>query len=268
MSIKLNYREKVILVVLLVLTIIIGGIMIFVRPKFEENNVKAQELEAKQQEQTTIQEKIDTLRTLQINILKAIGDIDAYQEIFYTEGKHYEMEQLLHGMADEAGLDITRVEFATTFEQIQDYLFTPTVGLLMYEMKVNADLYNTLPPELYNYMNGVQAVSNGTVAVGVTNYDVELDGVRTWPQLEGFLDTAADSKKSIYVTTVTTTDGAPEGTAKLNIKIYHIVPMDTEAVKKAEEEIAKAEELDWASIVADAEKPAETTPAETTAAAQ
>jgi hypothetical protein len=262
MTIKLNYREKVILIVLVVAVIIIGGIMIFARPKFEENNVKSQELETKREERDTIQAKIETLPTLQRNILAAIGDIDAYQQLFYTEGTHYEMEQLFHGMADEANLDIKNISFSTTFEQIQDYLFTPSVGLLMYEMKVNADLYYTLPPELYNFMNGVQAVSAGSVGVGVTNYDVSFQNVRSFEQIFTFLDTAASSEKSVYITTFgRDTDTPEEGEVSMNVKIYHIVPMDTEAVRAAEKAIADAEGLDWAAITAPAPAPAETTAA-------
>ncbi|MDR0992149.1 MAG: hypothetical protein LBL87_04530 [Ruminococcus sp.] len=244
MSIKLSYRDKVILIVLIVLVIIVGGIILFVRPQFEKTNAERAALEAKQTEQKTIQEKIDTLSVLQAGILVRIKDIDAYQEIFYTEGKNYEMDQLFASLAEEAGVDIASLTFETSSEDLVDYLFNPSVGLLMYDTKVNADLYNALPIELYNYMNGVEAVSMGTVPIGVTTYNVSFEQLRTWDQLSQFLDLAAESNKSVYVTSVVRNGDNPgEDGASINVKIYHIVPMDTEAVKKAEEDIAKAEGL-------------------------
>jgi hypothetical protein len=244
MSLKLSYRDKVILVVVIVLVIIVGGIILFVRPKFEETNAQRVALEAKQNEQKTIQTKIDTLTELQKNILVRIKDIDAYQEIFYAEGKNYEMDQLFLSLSDEAGLEIGTLNFETASEDLVNYYYTPEVGLLMYDTKVNADLYNALPIELYNYMNGVKPEPMGTVPIGVTQYNVSFDRLNTWNQLSQFLDLVADSNKSVYVTTVSRNGDTPgEGGADIDVKIYHIVPMDTEAVKKAEEDIAKAEGL-------------------------
>jgi hypothetical protein len=248
--------------VLIVLVIIIAGIVVFVRPKFELSNVQKAALDNKTTEQATIQEKIETLDDLQRQILTSITDIDAYQRIFYTEGRHYEMEQLFHSLVDESRLDILELTFATSAEQIADYLFTPSVGLLMYDMKVNADLYNALPPELYNYMNGIQAVSNGTVAVGVTTFNVTFDNLNTWQQLYGFLDASANSNKSIYITTIESNSDSPGGTAEITVKIYHIVPMDTLAVWNAEKEIAEAQEPNmWAEISAGMTEPTPINPA-------
>jgi cell division protein FtsL len=263
MSIKLSYRDKVILIVLIVLVILIAGVMVFVRPKFDQSNVKKTELDNKTTEQATIQEKIETLDDLQRQILTSINDIDAYQQIFYTEGKHYEMEQLFHSLIDESRLNISKLTFTTGAEQISDYLFTPSVGLLMYSMKVNADLYNALPPELYNYMNGIQAQSNGTVAIGVTSFSASFENLNTWNQLYEFLDNSANSNKSIYVTTIESRDATPDGgTADINVKIYHIVPMDTLAVWNAEKEIAEAQEPNnWAEISAGMTAPTPVTPA-------
>jgi cell division protein FtsL len=269
MSIKLSYRDKVILLVLIVLVILIAGIMLFVRPKFDQSNAKKTELDAKTTEQQTIQDKIDTLDDLQRQILTSISDINAYQQIFYTEGKHYEMEQLFQSLTDESRLDIATLDFTTNSEQIADYLFTPSVGLLMYNMKVNADLYNALPPELYNYMNGIQAVSIGSVAVGVTTYNVTFNNLNTWAPIEDFLNASAASNKSIYVTTYTRNDTTPDdGTLSTVVKIYHIVPMDTLAVWNAEKAIAEAQEPNkWEEISAGLTEPAPSTPpAETPAA--
>jgi uncharacterized protein YxeA len=251
MSIKLSYRDKVILIVLIVLVIIIGGVMVFVRPVFEQSNAKKEELDAKTKEQQTVQEKIDTLDDLQREILVAIGDIDTYQKLFYTEGKSYEMEQLFHSLTDQAGLDISEVTFSTEAEDIEDYLFTPSVGLVMYDMKVNADLYNALPVELYNYMNKVQAQSRGTVLIGVSNFNAKFKNLNTWNELEQFLRLVDEADKSIYVTTVeSTSDNPEEGEGEVDVKIYHIVPMDTLAVWNSEKSIAEAEKLKWEEISA------------------
>jgi uncharacterized protein YxeA len=263
MSLKLSYRDKVILIVLIVLIIIIGGIMIFVRPVFEQSNAKKEELDAKTKEQQTIQEKIDTLPELQRQVLEAIGDIDLYQQLFYTEGKSYEMEQLFHSLVDNAGLDMNEVEFSTQGEEIEDYIFTPSVGLLMYEMKVNADLYNALPEELYNFMNGVQAESNGSVVIGATSFEAKFRNLRNWQQLEQFLTIVDEADKSIYVTVVESASDAPEeGEAEISVIIYHIVPMDTLAVWNSEKAIAEAEGDKWAEISKDLTAPTPTaTPA-------
>jgi hypothetical protein len=159
------------------------------------------------------------------------------------------MDQLFNSLTEEAGIDISTLTFTTSSEELIDYLYTPTEGLLMYDTKVNADLYNALPIELYNFMNGVEAESMGIVPIGVTNYDVKFGDLRTWDQLTQFLDLVEESNKSVYVTTVARAGDNPgEEGASINVKIYHIVPMDTEAVKKAEEEIAKAEGLELPDV--------------------
>ena len=58
---KLSYRDKVIFVAAIVIIIIIAGIFLFIKPKFEEMNYAKAALQAKETEQAGVEAKINTL---------------------------------------------------------------------------------------------------------------------------------------------------------------------------------------------------------------
>ncbi len=70
---KLNYRDKVILIVLAVLLVLVGGIMLFVKPAIDECNTASDQLEAKKVELADLKAK----NKKDANLKSEIADLKA-----------------------------------------------------------------------------------------------------------------------------------------------------------------------------------------------
>ena len=75
MSMKLSYRDKVIIIVVAVLVILGVGIFCFAKPKYESLQVSKQRLAAKEDEQQQVDAKIATLDGLKKQLEDNIDSI-------------------------------------------------------------------------------------------------------------------------------------------------------------------------------------------------
>ena len=82
---KLSYRDKVIFVAAIVIIIIVAGIFVFIKPKFEEMNYAKSALQAKQSEQADVEAKINTLPDIVAALKSAAQDVGEIQEYFMPE---------------------------------------------------------------------------------------------------------------------------------------------------------------------------------------
>ena len=98
MSMKLSYRDKVIIIVVAVLVILGVGIFCFAKPKYESLQVSKQRLAAKEDEQQQVDAKIATLDGLKKQLEDNIDAIVEDQKQFLSEketGETYEISKYL-----------------------------------------------------------------------------------------------------------------------------------------------------------------------------
>jgi hypothetical protein len=243
---KLSYRDKVIAIIVTVVLLIAAGWVFFVNPQIDKYQAKQLEVEAKETEKKTVEEKISTLDDIQMSIIRSAYDIGDLQEPFYLEEYHYQLEQLFHEYCDEAGVEIDSITFSVETEEITASQFMPSYNILAYVMKMNADLYGTLPQEVLDIYNDVKLVEKPVVDIGIFKIDVTLGGLLTWEDLRPFIDEIFDLERTVMINTTSpkvvpdpqSNDERPAINAILSL--YTIVPMDRDTV--VENELTVAEE--------------------------
>ncbi|MDR0986708.1 MAG: hypothetical protein LBL98_03295 [Ruminococcus sp.] len=243
---KLSYRDKIIAIVITVLVILAIGSIFIVYPEIQKYQAKQVDVANKEAEKQTVQEKIDTLPTIQSDIIRSLGEIGNLQDPFYLEQYHYQLEQLFHSYADEAEMDIQSISFSISSEEIIAAQYQPAYNILAYTMKMNADLYGTLPEEVMNIYNDVELAAKPIVEIGVMNIDVTFADVAMWDEFETFITTVADLDRTLMINELNPSGNAEsddpeeERSSDVRLTIYTIVPMDIDAVIETETEIAKS----------------------------
>jgi hypothetical protein len=245
---KLSYRDKVIAIILtVVLLLAIGGIFL-VKPQIEKYQAKQIEVKNKEAEKVTVEEKIATLDSIQQSIIRAAYDIGDLQEPFYIEAKHYELEQLFHEYVDSADMEIQSIDFDLSSNVIVASQFKPSYNILAYTMKMNADLYGTLPEDVMNIWNKVSLVQKPTVQIGVFNIGLTVADVETWEDARPLIDEIFDLERTIMINNISPAvesnvqdeEAAITGSGlPVNITLYHIVPMDKDTVVENELDVAE-----------------------------
>jgi hypothetical protein len=243
---KLSYRDKIIAIVVTVLVILAVGAIFIVKPEIDKYNAKQIDVANKETEKTTVQAEIDTLPVIQRNIITALSDISDLQTPFFLEEKHYQLEQLFHSFADEAGMEISDISFEITAEEIVASQYMPSYNILAYQMKMNADLYGTLPEEVMNIWNNVEPAAKPVVTVGIVNITATFQDVSSWNDIRPFIDLLTEMERTIIINTLSPgeedADPLAEESSSLpvSVTLYTIVPMDTEMVIEEERKIAES----------------------------
>jgi Tfp pilus assembly protein PilO len=252
---KITYREKVIAIVFTVIAILAAGAVFLVKPQIETFQGKQIELETKQEEKKTVETKIDTLPRIQMNIIQSLQNIQELQEPFYVEAKDYELEQQFHEYCNTAEMNISRMAFELSPLDLLAYQYMPTYGILGYDMKIHADLYNLLPQEVMDVYNEVKLVPRPSTVVGAMVIDVEFENGAAWEDYVAFLDLINELERTIIVNSVSlasepdalTGEG---GSVNMIVTIFNITPMDIEAVIEHEREIAEENDtLDELNVI-------------------
>jgi Tfp pilus assembly protein PilO len=260
---KLSYRDKIIALVLTVVLILVGGAIFIVKPQIEKFNAIKLTLAAKEQEKTTVETKIATFDTIQAAILSSLNDIEANQEPFYTEQRVFEMEQLFHSYCDEAAMNINSITLSLSAKNLEADQYTPENDIIVYPLKMNADLYNTLPQEVRDIADNVAAPERAAVEVGAMDISVTFSGITYWDDMQSFIDIISGLNRTIIINSLSLGTAATEessGTVNCQLTIYNIVPMDVTAVIDNERSIAQENGTvgSFDEMVAEIINPAET----------
>lgn len=244
MSLKLSYRDKVIFIVVMVILVIVAGFFLFIKPKFEQVNMAKDTLAAKQQEKIDIDTKIGTLPDIIDNMKAAAEEIGEKQEIFLDEGHPYVNETYIRDVLSSLNLNITSMNTTyTTASSISRYTIAKQ-HYLAYDNKMNADLYNELPQEVYDLYNKVAAPVYPNTIIGVTNMSVEVDLGNNIRKIYDIMDRLAEDEKTIILNSLSTErepDDTKEATASLNLTLYSIFPLNVEEVLKETDEVKPIE---------------------------
>ncbi len=244
MNLKLSYRDKVIFIVVMVILVIVAGFFLFIKPKFEQVNVAKDTLAAKQQEKIDIDTKIETLPDIIDTMKSTAEEIGEKQEIFLDEGHPYVNETYIREILSGLNLNITSMNTTyTTASPISRYTIAKQ-HYLAYDNKMNADLYNELPQEVYDLYNGVAAPVYPNTIIGVTNMVVEADLGNNTRKIYDIMDRLADDEKTIILNSLSTErepKNADEASVSLNLTMYSIFPLNVEEVLKETDEIKPIE---------------------------
>ena len=247
MNLKLSYRDKVIFIVVMVILVLVAGFFLFIRPKYEQVNLAKDTFAAKQQEKIDIDTKIDTLPEIIQNMKDIAEEIDEKQEIFLEEAHPYVNETYIREALSSLNIEITDMNTEyTTASEINRYTVEKQ-HYLAYDNKINADLYNELPQEVYDLYNNVEAPVYPNTIIGVTNMTVTLNLGNNYNSINrvyDVMDRLAEDEKAIILNSVSAEsnpDAENGAEASLNITMYSIFPLNVEEVLKETDEIKPIE---------------------------
>lgn len=244
MNMKLSYRDKIIFIGVIVVIIIVAGIFLFIKPKFAEIDKAKYNLETKQQEKADIDEKIATLPDLIDNIKNVAKEIDEMQSIFLEEQDPYLNEIYIREALSRQNLEITSMNTAYTLAApLNRYTVSPA-NVLAYENKMNADLYNELPQEVYDEYNNVGDPIYPDVTIGVTTMELSFKSDLRLSKMYDVINRISEDEKTITLNSVVADIKEENGTDRdvtCNLTLYSVYPLNVEQVLKETAEIKPIE---------------------------
>lgn len=245
MNMKLSYRDKVIFIVAIIIIILVAGFFLLIKPKFEEIEEAQNRYEAKVAEREAVDAKIGTLPVIVANLKEAAKAVGEEQEIFFPEQDPYLNENYIREAITNERVEITSMNTTyTSASAISKYTVNPA-HILAYENKINTDLYNELPQEVYDEFNEVPAPQYPSSVIGITNMTFEYVSEDINVDYK-VIDRIAGDEKAIVLNTISSTteesdDSDEERKVTCNITIYSIFPLNVEQVLQESDEVAVVE---------------------------
>ena len=224
MSMKLSYRDKVIIIVVSVLVVLGVGIFCFAKPKYEDLQVSKERLASKEDEKAQVDAKMGTLEDLKKQLENNIKAVVEDQEQFLSEKEYGETYQIskyiMETLAPVTDLKITGVTM--------DPLASTDLPLKLY-----GDIANKLPPEVGYAYDGSYPDAPAGVMIGGTIATVAYECDDSNNVLDA-IQLIADNDKNIYLLTFSgsymedpNADAEePKFSGELTIAIYEIYPLD------------------------------------------
>lgn len=238
---KLSYRDKVIFVCVIVVIILVAGVFLFIKPKFEEMNYAKIALEAKQVERDDLQAKIDTFPQLVETLKNTAGEVEELQSYFLTEQDPYLNEQFIHEILDKNNVEVTGMETAYTIAgELREYVVVPS-NVTAFDLLVSGDIYNELPQEVYDVYNDTVVERGDSVVIGVTDVTVSYKDTYDITKVMKFVDEIAEYGKTMNIVSVAKSDESNavenETNGTLALRLYSIYPLNVEKVMEEADEI-------------------------------
>ncbi len=142
---KLNYRDKVILIVLSVLLVLVGGFMLFVKPAMDDCNKASDELEAKKVELADLKEQNKKDANLKNEIKELKTKTNEVAANFYDYQIGYDANKTVYDLFGAEGVDIdaSSMQISTYGSTVlSPYLYN--TKLTWTDMDMSVDSYNEM----------------------------------------------------------------------------------------------------------------------------
>lgn len=238
---KLNYREKVILGVLLAVVIFIAGFVGLIKPKNEEIKEDEQTLIAKQEEQADLEQRIARIEPLKKDINdtyeetnKLVSDFIPLEEI----SNSVQIDQYMQHYAEECGVRIDNLEISNPKESELNYYYLENDGMPASDMRSTADLNGDYAEADTAYTAESTALSQRNVeSVIQSQYGIRVTGTRD--ALWKYLKAVDDLNKTMIVNQVRIDDYSFGADAKEEENANPANPSENEEGQPAEGENAE-----------------------------
>lgn len=231
---KLSYRDKVILIAIIIIVILALGFFFVIKPKMAEINTTGAQLEQKQKELDDLNAKIATLDDLKKSLENKVKEVETLQEQFLPEYETFQTDQYIYDILKDTPITINKVEMELPVaDPVIPYIVHDS-NPVAYDLKMNADLGNKLPQDIIDAYNDITKYDEpaGT-EVCLTKYTLEV-GVADFDKLYEALDAIDEDEKAVYITEIGGDSERDEETnlAKGDIVIYvlSVQPLDIEAL--------------------------------------
>lgn len=233
MDMKLSYRDKVIFIVVMVILVLVAGYFVVVKPKFDNLEKVKYNLETKREELAELEDKIASLPSLIEEVETIANEVGKKQEIFFEENHPYVNETYIRNALKEVGVNIKSMSTNYTVASNIARYTVANKNILAYDNKMNADLYNELPQEVYDKYMGVAGESYPGAVIGVTTMVVTFEYDARLAQVYKVLDKIAEDEKTVILNTINSSvndESAETDDATINLTMYSIYPLNVDKI--------------------------------------
>ena len=214
---KMSYRDKVILTVLVFLiTVLVGG-MTVIKSSVQKLQSTTVTYKQKKQEEAAVQAKLATKQDLESQIDDAYKECKKIGEFFLPEMKTYQMDQYVSHIFTENEVEISAVSFEeTSAEDVEYYAYE--LFNVEYPLGTAADLNKARLHAMQGNTEYAVAVSDPEQLV-VTKMTVNVKAT-DFEKYIAICDVIADDSKSIVLRNLSKEDNGGEEDSKDKFVIY------------------------------------------------
>lgn len=204
---KLNYRDKVILAVVLALIVLIGGFFGLIRPKSNEIKENKATLAARQAEKADKERKIAKIKPLTEEIEKLYNETGEISKIFVPMEEvntTVKLDEYMQTLANENNVRISTLNLGETeVSQLEFYYYTPNdVGG---DLRSEADFSGELTLDYASKVAESAALSARTPEnVLCTQYGVSVKGTKE--DIWNYMQAVADIDEAVMINSVSIAD--------------------------------------------------------------
>lgn len=206
---KLNQRDKIILIGVLVVLIWICGIMFFIKPAIEKVSSASETLDAKEMELAECQAKIKEDENLPQEVDEAYDNASEIADVFYDK-----MQQ--HAVATEVQTQLDNNEVKNQNLTISSEISSITLSKYTYNRFPNSTALDSLVDSVQTQDSAEASVSadasGSNAAIELSNYTLTFNYECTKNELLQFIQNIqTNPQRSLVISSLTITDVADNG---------------------------------------------------------
>lgn len=198
---KLNYRDKIILAIVLAVAIILAGFFALIKPKrqaIKDNEVRLEEVQA---QETEIRNKIAKIKPLQDTIDKTFTKADKLTKIFVPKKDIDQttlLDQFMQVYAEECKVKVRELRVDDTAAAALTYYYKPYTEVAT-ALRESADVNGSLLKNVEKESEESTLISGRNVeTIMSTRYGLSVRG--TYKDVMNYIDMIADEKDAILIT--------------------------------------------------------------------
>ncbi len=217
---KLSYRDRVIVLVVLVAAIIVVGVVMFISPKLDDISSAEESLEYTKTQWYELETKLNQVDTITERVQTKYDECVEIGSLFVDIKRAYTLERFIQEYIDKNGIYITSSAAFTDPSIVTLEPYSLAVDSLDYEIGQSADLTVT-PGDTQSKEE--EKVENQSLPCGT----ITIDYSATRAGLMQFMQDIKESGKSIEITSITIGGGSyntsPEAilTGDISISVYY-----------------------------------------------
>ena len=200
---KLTYRDKVILAIVLAVAIFVGGFFGLIKPKRQAIKDNQATLDTLEKEKTEIERKIKRIKTVDENIHKAYDESKKNTAVFVDETK-IEEPKLLDGFmqeyAENAHVKVTELKVDPLAQAALNYYYKPYVEVAT-ALRENADINGSLRDKVAEESaDSTYISSRGVENIMSTRYGITVEGTKK--EIWAYLEEIENIDSAVLITSV------------------------------------------------------------------
>lgn len=198
---KLNYRDKVILAVVLAIAILLAGFFALIKPKRQAIEKNEKKLTQVQSEETEIKRKIARIETLEDTIDETHAKAEKLTKLFVTKSdidKTTYLDKFMHEYADKSHVRVTELKTDDTAAGTISYYYKPYTEVAT-ALRESADINGNLKEQVDKDSEESNLIAGRNVeTIMSTRYGLTVRG--TVKDVYAYMDNIKKINSAIIIT--------------------------------------------------------------------